>query len=334
MKGQMRKSGSFISVVILMIGANSAVAQVTQAPSQAKSTHKPAAVVNGEPITIEEVEAVLMHEPPSAKPPTEVQRRQMQLEALSLLIDDRLIQQFLKKNGPPVSPLEVNKKMAELESSLKAQGRSMADFLKENGLTAAQLQADAVKMLQWAGFVRQQIKDADLHRYYDENKDYFDQIKVRASHIVLRVSASTTPEEVKDSRAKLEKLRQEILSGKIDFAEAARKHSQCPSSQDGGNIGYFFRKYTVQEPIAKAAFAMKVGDVSEVIQSDYGLHLIKVTDRKANGTPSDFEKIKEEVREACAMEMMNNLVARERQAAKIEINLAGEGPIQPASHQR
>ena len=50
---------------------------------------------------------------------------------------------------------------------------------------------------------------------------------------------------------------------------------------------------------------------------------------------SDFEKIKEQVREACAMEMMNNLVAHERKVAKIEINLAGEsGPIQPVSHQR
>src|SRR5436309_217234 len=119
MKGQMRKSGSFISVVMLMIGANGAVAQVAQGQSHPKApAHKPAAIVNGEPITIEEVEAVLMHEPPSAKPPTEVQRRQMQLEALSLLIDDRLIQQFLKKNGPPVSPVDLNKKMAELESSL------------------------------------------------------------------------------------------------------------------------------------------------------------------------------------------------------------------------
>jgi parvulin-like peptidyl-prolyl isomerase len=332
----MRKWLNLASVVVLMIGASGAIAQVAQiAPSHAKPVHKPAALVNGEPITIEEVEAVLMHGPPTPNSPTEVQRRQMQLEALSMLIDDRLVEQFLRKNGPPVPPAEVNKKIAELESGLKTQGRTMADFLKENALTAAQLQADTVKMLQWAAFVRQKISEAELHRYYEENKDFFDQIKVRASHIVFRVPASATPGEVETSRTKLENLRQEIVSGKVDFAEAARKYSQCPSSQDGGNIGYFFRKYTVQEPIARAAFALKVGEISEVVQSDYGLHVIKVTDRKANGPPSDFEKIKEEVREACAMEMMNNLVARERKVAKIEINLPGEqGAVQPASHQR
>ena len=78
---------------------------------------------------------------------------------------------------------------------------------------------------------------------------------VRASHILIRIPQSAKDIERQVARNKLRVLRQDILAGKIDFAEAARKHSQCPSSQDGGNIGYFFRKYTVQEPIAKAAFA-------------------------------------------------------------------------------
>jgi parvulin-like peptidyl-prolyl isomerase len=326
----MRIWGKVVSVVMVMIGATGASAQ-----AQTKPSHKPAALVNGEPILMEEVDAVLKHEPATPNPPTEIQRRQMQLEALSLVIDDRLVQQFLRKNGPAIPPAEVHKKLAELESSLKAQGRTMNEFLKENGLTMVQLQADTLKMLQWTAFIRQQIQEAELRRYYEENKDYFDQIKVRASHIVIRVPASATPAEVQESRARLEKLRQDILAGKIDFAEAARKYSQCPSSQDGGNIGYFFRKYTVQEPIAKAAFAMKVGELSDVIQSDYGLHVIKVTDRKANGPPSDYEKIREEVRESCAMEMMNNLVAQQRKVAKIEINLPGEvSSVQRASHQK
>jgi parvulin-like peptidyl-prolyl isomerase len=303
--------------------------------AQTKPSHKPAAMVNGEPIMMEEVDAVLKHEPQTPNPPTEIQRRQMQLEALSLVIDDRLVQQFLRKNGPAIPPAEVHKKIAELEGSLKIQGRTMNDFLKENGLTMVQLQADTLKMLQWAAFVRQQIQEPELRRYYEENKDHFDQIKVRASHIVFRISGSATPAEIQTSREKLEKLHREILAGKIEFAEAAKKYSQCPSAQAGGDIGFFFRKYTVQEPIAKVAFAMKVGEVSDVIQSDYGLHLIKVTDRKASGPPADYEKIREEVRESCAMEMMNNLVAQQRKTAKIEINMPGEATaIQRASHQK
>jgi parvulin-like peptidyl-prolyl isomerase len=333
MTGRMGNWGKAISVVVLMIGTGETFAQFNQAPS--KTSRKPAAMVNGEPIMMEEVEAILKHEPASPNAPTEIQSRQMQLEALGLVIDDRLVQQFLKKNGPAIPPVEVQKKLGELEGSLKAQGRTLSEFLKENGMTMPQLQADTLKMLQWAAFVRLQIKEADLRHYYEENKDYFDQIKVQASHVVFRVPASATPTEVQSSRERLEKLRQEIVSGKITFEEAARKFSQCPSAQDGGNIGYFFRKYTVQEPLAKAAFAMKVGEISDIVQSDYGLHVIKVTDRKAAGPASDYEKIREDVRESCAMEMMNNLVAQQRKMAKIEINLPSEpGPIQPASHRK
>src|SRR5215472_16155043 len=143
MRGRMGKWGSLAIVGTVMIWVTAAV------QGQTKPSHKPAAMVNGEPIMMEEVDAILKHEPPSANPPTEIQRRQMQLEALSLVIDDRLVQQFLRNNGPTIPPAEVHKKLAELESSLKIQGRTMNEFLKENGLAMVQLQADTLKMLQW-----------------------------------------------------------------------------------------------------------------------------------------------------------------------------------------
>jgi parvulin-like peptidyl-prolyl isomerase len=76
----------------------------------------------------------------------------------------------------------------------------------------------------------------------------------------------------------------------------------------------------VEEPFAKAAFALKVGDISDVVQTDFGYHLIKVTDRKA-GTASDFNKIKEEVREMLVEELRVQILAEQRQTAKVEINL-------------
>ena len=86
------------------------------------------------------------------------------------------------------------------------------------------------------------------------------------------------------------------------------------------DIGLFPRKFVVQETFAAAAFALKVGEVSDVVQTDYGLHLIKVTDRK-QGEQSEFNKIKEEVQSICASEMWQAVLAEQRKAAKIEINL-------------
>jgi peptidyl-prolyl cis-trans isomerase C len=318
--------GATLAAVITLAGLTAA---------QTKAKQPIAALVNGEAITLTEVDAILQHQPPTTTPPTEIQRRQMQLDALSMLIDDRLVQQFLKKNGCSVPPTQVAKQLAELETGLKAQQRTLKDFLGETGQTSDQLKEEIVKMLQWADYVRHKINETDLNRYYEENKDYFDQIKVRASHIVLRVPANAGPNEIQAARTKLQNLKQEVAAGKIDFSEAAKKYSQCSTALKGGDLGYFARKYTVQEPIAKAAFALKVGEVSDVIQSDFGLHLIKVTDRKAEGKPSNYEQVKNDVRDICTMELMNDLVAQQRQVARIEIKLVDEPAsqaVRPAGH--
>src|ERR1043166_3558921 len=108
---------------------------VGQAPAQTPAATKNAAVVNGEVVTLAEVEAVLKKQGPSPVPTTDAQRRLMQRDVVDMLIDDLLMKQFLSKHGPKVEPAEVSKKFAELEASLKAQQRTPADFYKETSQT-------------------------------------------------------------------------------------------------------------------------------------------------------------------------------------------------------
>jgi peptidyl-prolyl cis-trans isomerase C len=302
------------STASLAIGVNTALSQNPAAPA------KPVAVVDGMNITMADVEAVLRHAPKSPMPLTDVQKKQMQMEAINALIEDVLMRQFLHKQGPAVDPAEVNKKLAELQESLRKQNKTMDDFYKETGQSEAQLRMNILNMLQWAAFVSQHLTDEDVKRYYAESKDFFDRVAVRASHIVFRVSPTASETEREAVKAKLVALRQEIETGKIDFAEAAKKHSQCTSAPNGGDIGYFPRKMAVEEPFARAAFALNVGQMSDVVQTDYGFHLIKVTDRKP-GQPSDFTKIKDEVREMCIEEMRMALLAQQRKVAHVEVNL-------------
>lgn len=90
--------------------------------------------------------------------------------------------------------------------------------------------------------------------------------QVRASHLLV-----ATEEEAK-------KLREEILNGK-DFAEVAQEVSKCPSSAQGGDLGYFSRGMMVPE-FDKAAFDLEIGKLSEPIQTQFGWHLLIVTDKK------------------------------------------------------
>lgn len=305
---------SLASLAVLAILVNGASAQPVRPAT------KPAAVVDGTTISMAEVENVMKQAGPTATPLTDMQRKQLQLEAVGMLIDDVLMEQFLKQHAPQISVAEVEKKVAELTASLKQQSKSLDDFCKESDQSEAQLRTNILNMLRWAAYVKEHLTEADLQRFYEGSRDFFDRVAVRASHIVLRISSGASPGEREQIRARLQALRQEIVSGKTDFAEAAKKFSQCTSAANGGDVGYFPRKLAVEEAFAKAAFALKVGDISNVVETDYGMHLIKVTDRKP-GQPSEYAKIKDEVRELCIEEMRLAVVAQQRKTAHIEIYL-------------
>jgi peptidyl-prolyl cis-trans isomerase C len=292
-----------------------------QPPGQPKQTGKPAAVVNGVAITTAEIEAVLKASGPAPVQLAESQRRQRQMEALAMLIDNLLMRQLLQKHTAPVSAEEVNRRLKEMEAGLREQGKTLQEFCHDTNQTDAQLRAGIADHLRWAAYAKAHISDAAVQAYYADNKDFFDGVTVRASHIVIRVPAGTAEAERNKARAKLEELRKQLLADpKADFAALAKLYSQDPRAAQGGDLGYFPRKWVFDEPFARAAFALQVGQISDVVQTDYGYHLIKVTDRKP-GKPSNFTELKEAVREFCTEDLRQGLLAKERKAAKIEVNL-------------
>ena len=278
------------------------------------------AIVNGESIPRTELDAVLAQRPPVVTPLSAAQQRQLQQEALSALIDERLVRQFLTKTVPPPSKDDIDRQVAALQRGLATQGKPLDDYLKESHQTDAQLRASIALMQQWNTYAAKKITDPDLRKYYAENHDFFDKTTVRVSHIVLRLAPEAPAAERDAARQKLAALRQDILAKKVTFAEAATKNSQCPSAPRGGDLDIIARKWMVEEPFAKAAFAMKVGDLSDIVTTDFGLHLILVTDRKP-GTPTTFEQVADEVRECLLEELRQTTLLELRRSAKVEIKL-------------
>ena len=122
-------------------------------------------------------------------------------------------------------------------------------------------------------------------------------------------------------------LKQKLDANELEFAVAADKFSEDPSNQeapDGGNIGYFKRRGEVVEPFAEAAFTMEVGEVSDPIETDYGYHLIKVTDRRA-GQEVTFEQALNVVMAAFGEELQEKIIEQARESAKINIKPMPEG---------
>jgi len=298
----------------------SAQAPAGAPPATATAPGKPPAVVNGEAIPRAELDAALKQTQQSAVQLTEDQRRAQQMQALGMLVDNLLMKQFLLKNAAAPSAADVDARVAAIAAELAKDHKTTQDLLKESGESEAALRADLGLALRWESYSKAKVTEADVAKYYKDNKDFFDRVLVRASQIVLRVPPNATEADKAKTRQQLADLRAQLIANKIDFAEAAKKYSQSPEATNGGDVGYIPRKFVVDENFARAAFATPVNGISDVVQTGYGLHLIKVTERKA-GEPSDYAKIKDDVREFCVEEMRLGLVNDLRRSGKVEITL-------------
>jgi len=301
------------TVAIALIVASSAVAVEPPATDVA-------ATVNDQPILLADLDAVVNANLPKV-PITAAHRRQLRTALLDDLIDDALLKQFLTKNGPKVDAAEIEAQMKALTTRLTKDNRTLTQFLKETGQTEAQLREAWALQVQLAAYVKQEVTDEQLKAYHEANRDHFDKVEVRLSHIVIRTSKNAPATERSAAKEKLIALRADIAAGKTDFATAARKFSQCPSAKSGGDLGEIQRRALPEdETLAKAAFALKVGTLSDIVATDYGFHLLLVTERKP-GTPSVLEKSVVEVLEAYTDDYRVELVKKLRKEAQIRVTL-------------
>ncbi len=139
------------------------------------------------------------------------------------------------------------------------------------------------------------ISDADLQSYYEQNKkQYVTEEQRRASHILLSVKKDATAAEQKMIRAKAEGLLAELRKKPESFAALAKEHSQDPGSAERGGDLDFFGKGAMVKPFEDAASKLKVGEISDLVQTDFGFHIIQLTDVKAGLTKS-FDEVKNQI---------------------------------------
>lgn len=280
-----------------------------------------AATVNGEKIFVGEVRKIL-DQRPVVIALSESQKKELRQAALDVLVDDALMRQYLGKNGAQVTQAEFDKEVKELTAALEKKKQSMQEFLKESGQTQEQLSRDIVARLQWKSLLARFLPEDKAKQYYDANKIFFDKVYVRASHILIKLPANAPKDQRDRAMQQMLVWRQDILTGKAKFEDLAKLHSNCPSKDKGGDIGQFPYKFVVVPEFAKAAFSMKEGELSDVVQSVFGLHLIKVTER-TKGEASNYDALKETVREVWAQdeELYQRILVEQRKTSQIKVEL-------------
>ncbi|MDQ7968810.1 MAG: SurA N-terminal domain-containing protein [Oxalicibacterium faecigallinarum] len=150
------------------------------------------------------------------------------------------------------------------------------------------------------------VSEADIQSYYDQNKSQYGVPEQRrASHILIAVDKNAPEADKKAAKEKAEKLLATLKQSPQEFAELAKKNSDDPGSAErGGDLDFFGRGMMVK-PFEDAAFSLKQNEISNLVQSDYGYHIIKVTGIKAAS-----ERPLAEVKNEIAKEIKKQLVAR------------------------
>ncbi len=164
---------------------------------------------------------------------------------------------------------------------------------------------------------RVQVSDREVEDYYEINLDQYKvPEKIRARHILIKTDPSDTSAQLSEKRKKAEKILAEAKSG-TDFAELARKHSQDATASDGGDLGYFARGEMIG-PFEKAAFALKPGEISPVVKTRFGFHIIKLEDRQEART-IPLEEVRDKIKQAVLKQKAQEFAYEEAEKLDLEV---------------
>ena len=307
-------------VVAVNVLSISALGQVPAAPAPdpqvapVAPVKKVVAIVGTDKITDKQVEAICRGQLRGRQIPPEAMAnlRKMIIESL---IRGRLVAQYIAAKKITADAKEVEEAIADIKKRVADAGIDFTTVLKAQGLTDETLKKQIASELAVAKFAEAEVSDEKAEAHFKANKKEFDGTQVKASHILLKYDAESTAEEKKTANDKIAAIKKEILAG-ADFGEAAKKHSACPSSAKGGDLG-FFRRGQMVKPFSDAAFGMTPGQMSEPVETQFGVHLIKVTDVKPG--EAKFDEAKDAVKDALTKQLMEEIAGEQRKVTKVEI---------------
>lgn len=262
---------------------------------------------------------------PATTPEAVKEARKAALE--QLIFADLIYQQGLK-----TAPDDLEKQVEFRMAQNKGKFGSPAEFeaaLKDSGVTEKDLAEISRKDIVISNYIEKNIvpsitvTDEEIKKFYDENKAGLgEEPQVKASHILIGVDSSATPEVKAKAKEKAEAILKELKAGK-DFAAAAKADSTCPSKDQGGDLGFFGKGQMVPQ-FEQTAFALKPGEISEVVETQFGYHIIKLTEKKAAEAPQ-FDELKEKIatflKGQKTQKAVYDYVTKLRKETKVEILL-------------
>ena len=296
------------------------VGLVAVGTAAAQESATPVATVNNRPINRGELDGAFRQSHVSERvdkmPIAEVNK--IKLHILQLLINRALLNQHLDELKVKVDERLVAEHIQKIRDRLSSQNQTLEGVLQKLGMNEEQMRSDIRNDYRWVAYVESQAKESVLRKYFQDNLEAFDGSQVRVRHILIKAPEGSTEEQKELARRRTTDLRERIAKGEA-FDTLAQQYSDCPSRDQGGELPMFRRKGVMSEPFAKAAFTLKEGELSQVVETEFGYHLIYSIEKKHGAKPATFEESVDDVKSYYAEDLRKAVVARLRQKAEIKI---------------
>jgi len=302
-------------LLLVVLAALAADLSATTSPADSGTSRRrdksPVLVtVNGTPITENQLALYrLLHRLPDDSSPGA--RRAV----LEQLVDNELMRQLLQDRRAEPDPKRLAAGVETLKADLRRREKESPKTAKVE-ITDAALRRELFVPLAWQYHLGRVLTSSTLQDEFERHRSQYDGTEVRASQIFVKVTPQDPANKAKESEEKLTALRAEIASGKISFAEAARKDSEAPSAEKGGDVGYFAYRGPMPAEVCRVVFALKTGEVSQPFRTPFGVHLYTVTEIRPGNL--SLEDVRSTVIRRVASELWDQLVAQARKTAKIE----------------
>lgn len=199
--------------------------------------------------------------------------------------------------------------------------KNIKDFLKENNVSREDiaLGIKIQKLVEMENGKKNKPTEKEINKFYADNKDKFTtEESVHVRHILVTIDAKDDEKVKAEKKAKIENLRQQVLKG-ADFAEIAKNNSDCPSKENGGDLGEIKRGQTVK-PFEDAAFSQEINAIGPIVSTEFGHHVIQVLGHdpaKTVGLDEVKDKIALYLAQQKQAEAFNAMTARLRKNAVI-----------------
>ncbi len=263
-----------------------------------------AAVVNGVPIPMEEldqaVERVTNQYKQFGMPFDSTKVDSLKEQLLDTMVKTELLYQESKEAGFVLTEEELEDEIQTIKDQYPDE-ETFQKILEGQGLTNETFIDQMARNLTIRDYIedraakREGPTEEEKEQYYEEHKEEYKHAEeVAARHILLQTDKEAPPDSLEKKKEKMESLLQRVKEGE-DFAELAKEHSDCPSAPKGGDLGFFSRGMMVK-PFEEAAFSLEVGEVSDVVKTSYGYHIIKIYDKREAGY-STYEEVADDIAE-------------------------------------